>query len=61
MDVNKILRKVRYKLRKEGLYVTSANIFGVRKYFVVDEYNVIQNGSDGMCWDALARYAGVNI
>lgn len=49
-------------LKKENLYIqTQKDSYGVKKYLVVDENNVIQTDESGMSFMELAKYAGFEI
>lgn len=49
-------------LKEEGLYIqTMKDAYGVTKYLVVDQNNVIQTDENGMDFLELAAFAGYDI
>ena len=64
VNVTQILTRqmVEGSLKKENLYIqTKKDSYGVKKYLVVDENNVIQTDENGMSFMELAEYAGFEI
>ena len=56
------MQMVKTTLGKEGLSIKSfKDVYGVKKYHVVDTNNFIQNGEWGMSFDELAEYAGFKV
>lgn len=56
------MKMIRDSLKKDNLYVSKRKIkdaYGVTKYLVVDQNNVIQSSEHGMTFLELAAYAGL--
>lgn len=56
----KLTRRIRYALKKEGLFLrTFRDAYGVKVYHIVDEGNWIKTAEAGISLEEAAAYAGV--